>query len=212
MTQLARSFLGQRSPIFTHRGQQLLKEVKITEKTDFDQWILIEHPESEYEAQVCGPVSHEDISRITKELKSDRAPGVDGILTDMVKSASSKFMSKFTELINEILHEGYVPDSLQTGKMTLIDKKEPSLDKQKKRPLTVSSVFLSVVTKLIHERMSTICEEQGFYGSVQYGFRKKRSTTDCVFIILAAIRKAKRKHRSISIAFCDIAKVYDSVC
>ena len=51
-----------------------------------------------------------------------------------------------------------------------------------------------------------------FYGSVQYRFRKKRSMTDCVFITLAVIRKAEWKHRSISIAFCDIAKTYDSVC
>ena len=130
----------------------------------------------------------------------------------MVKSSSNKYMAKFTELITDILHEGYVPDSLQTGKMTLIDKKEPSLDIQKKQPLTDSSVFLSVVTKLIHERMNSFCKEQGFYGSVQYGFRKKHSTTDCVFIILAAICKAQRKHRSISIVFWDKAKLYDSVC
>ena len=51
-----------------------------------------------------------------------------------------------------------------------------------------------------------------FYGMVQYGFRSGRSTTDCIFAILAVIREAKRQHRSISIAFCDLAKAYDSIC
>ena len=60
--------------------------------------------------------------------------------------------------------------------------------------------------------MDPICKEQGFYGSVPYGFRSERSTTDCVFVILALIREARRKHRTISIAFCDLAKAYDSVC
>ena len=96
--------------------------------------------------------------------------------------------------------------------MTLIDKKEPSLEVAKKRPITVSSVMLSMVTKIVQKRMDSICEREGFYGPVQYGFRSRKSTVDCVFMILAALRKAKRKHQSISLAFCDIAKAYDSVC
>ena len=47
---------------------------------------------------------------------------------------------------------------------------------------------------------------------IQYGFRQKRSTTDCVLIILAAFRSAKRKKQCMSLAFCDIARAYDSVC
>ena len=57
-----------------------------------------------------------------------------------------------------------------------------------------------------------ICELEGFYGEVQYGFRKNRSTADCDFLILTAIRTAKRKNRTFSGAFCDIAKTYDSIC
>ena len=79
---------------------------------------------------------------------------------------------------------GEVPSLLKTGNMTLIDKVK---DKQ---PLTVSSIFLSVI---------------------QYGFRSERSTTDCVFLILAVIREERQNHRTISIAFCDLAKAYDSV-
>ena len=34
---------------------------------------------------------------------------------------------------------------------------------------------------------------------------------DCVFILLAATRKAKKKNWPLSIAFCDIAKAYNSI-
>ena len=70
-------------------------------------------------------------------------------------------------MINGCLASVYVPSSLQTGKMSLIDKKEPSLDVKNKRPLTVSSVLLSVFTKLLHKRMNSVCEREGFYGEVQ---------------------------------------------
>ena len=59
--------------------------------------------------------------------------------------------------------------------------------------------------------MDPICEKKNYYGDIQYGFRSNRSTSDCVFMLLAAIRRAKKKGYRISIAFCDIAKAYDSV-
>ena len=130
----------------------------------------------------------------------------------MLKSSSVMLKSKLTDLINEMLTSGEVATSLQTGRMTLIDKKGPSLEITKKRLLTVSSVILSIITKLFNKRMSAVCEREGFLGSTQYGFRKQRSTTDCVFLLLAPIRKAKQNHRLLSIAFCDLAKAYDSVC
>ena len=130
----------------------------------------------------------------------------------MLKHASMPFIQTFTGVINEILVSGEVPSVLLTGKMTLIDKKTPSLEVSEKWPLTVPNLFLSILTKLLHKRMDPICEEEGFYGTVQYGFRSGRSTSDCVFAILAIIREAKRQHRSILIAFCDLAKAYDSIC
>ena len=59
--------------------------------------------------------------------------------------------------------------------------------------------------------MNMICEKNGYHGKVQYGFRSGRSTSDCVFRLLSAVRKANKKGHTVSIAFCDIAKAYDSV-
>ena len=138
-------------------------------------------------------------------------PGVDGITANMLKLSSLAFRTKLTELVNEIIQEGEVPESLFIGKMTLIDKKEPSLLVGKKCPLCVTSVMLRLVTKILHARMDKVCEREGFYGKVQYGFRKGRSTSECVFMLLAAIRKAKKKKQVLTIAFFDIAKAYNSV-
>jgi len=90
-------------------------------------------------------------------------------------------------VINKILESGEVPSVLLTGKITFIDKKKPSLEVSEKKPLTIPNLFLSVLTKLLHKRMDPICEEEGFYGTVQFGFRSGRSTPDCVFAILAVI-------------------------
>ena len=98
----------------------------------------------------------------------------------MIKNAGENFIDHFTSLINKCFKEGDIPQVFNTGKKTLIDKNEPSLEISKKRPLTVSSVMLCI----LHARMNEICERKRLYGIVQYRFRKQRSTADCVFIIL----------------------------
>lgn len=55
-----------------------------------------------------------------------------------------------TDLVNQILTDGSVPEALLVGKMTLIDKKAPSLYVNQKLPLTVSCVMLSIITKVLH--------------------------------------------------------------
>ena len=212
VTEVAKMALGQKSKLFTSRGQQLIKEVTILTEKNYQKWIPKEREEFEFEHEVCKKVLVEDVKKVVKEIKSDRASGVDRVSATMLQAASEKGLKLLTSLVNESIQEGRVPEILQVGKMTLIDKKEPSLEVNKKRPLTVSSVVLSVLTKIVHKRMNEICEREGFYGHIQYGFRQKRSTVDCVFMILAALRAAKRKHKAISLAFCDIAKAYDTVC
>ena len=160
---------------------------------------------------MCAPVSESHIQEVISGLKNERSPGVDNITSSMLKLAGPEALKFITSLVNDILREGKVPESLLTGKITLIDKKKPSLLVLGKRPLTVSSVLLNLITKIVHARMDLICKREGFYGPVQFGFRKGISTSDCVFILLAAIRRAKKKNHTISLAFCDITKPYDSV-
>ena len=91
--------------------------------------------------------------------------------------------------------------SLNTGKMTLIDKKEASLKVKEKRPIKVSSLLLSVITKTINMRMLKVCERENMFGETEYGFRPVRSTTDCILLLLATVKKAKKKGFKISVAF-----------
>ena len=167
VTEMAKVSMGQTSKIFTSRGQQLLKEVTIKNDCAFEKWCPKERDEFEYQDEVCQPVGVADVMEVIKSLKIDRAPGIDNVTPSMLKGASTSFIGKLTEVVNESLKEGKVPASLLVGKMTLIDKKELSLDVAKKRPITVSSVMLSMVTKIVQKRMDTICEREGFYGPVQ---------------------------------------------
>ena len=194
LQQLALIFSGQESPIFSHRNEQLLKEMNVKSSKNWKDWIIPENDEDMYEDmyedEVCAPVTVAQVLEHISKLKNERSPGTDNLTTSMIKHAGPGALAFLTNL-----QEGKVPESLQTGKMTLIDKKKPSLLVSGKQPVTVSSVVLSIITKVIHSRMDPICEREGFYGPVQFGFRKGKSTSDCVFILLSAIRRAKKKNQ-----------------
>ena len=61
------------------------------------------------------------------------------------------------------------------------------------RPITVPSNLLRLVTVRMADTMSKLAEDNGIHGPEQFGFRKKHSTLDAVFVLSTMMRKAKTK-------------------
>ena len=211
LREISKIFKGQRSRIFEFKGEQLVAASYKINHTDQEDWITKEADATEHESEVCSPVLKSKIIELIGKLKDTRASGIDNIPTMLFKNASELYYDRLTEMINRCLTSGQTPQILNVGKMTLIDKKEASMQISKKRPLTVSSQLQSIITKVLNERMNKICERMGYFGTTQYGFRSSRSTSDCIFLLLRAITKARKKKYKISVAFCDLTKAYDSV-
>ena len=55
--------------------------------------------------------------------------------------------------------------------------------------------------------MMDIVEQEGLLGEEQFGFRRKRSTIDAIFVLTRMLQKAKRQRKSFAAAFLDISKV-----
>jgi hypothetical protein len=72
------------------------------------------------------------------------------------------------------------------------------------RPISLTSCLCKVLEMIVNKRL----EERNLLPSQQYGFRKKRSTTD-VLIILENISRNHQKRQSTAMVFLDISKAYD---
>lgn len=142
VTELAKMSLGMKLKIFTTRGEQLVKEVLVKSATNYERQIPKDREEFAYEKEVCYPTNEGEVREVIRSLKLDRAAGVYNVSSAMGKGTSPTMITLVTGIINESLMEGNVPGSLQVGKMTLIDKQEPSLEVSQKHPITVSSVIL----------------------------------------------------------------------
>ena len=102
---------------------------------------------TEYEQDVCSPITPKALTELISKLKTNRAPGVDGITSSMLLHASPLAIQMLTSLFNEMMSLGLTPESLNVGKITLIDKKQSSLCVNNKRPLIVSSIILYLFTR-----------------------------------------------------------------
>ena len=127
------------------------------ESSNWKGWIIPESDPTEHEAG--DPVTSALIRKLINELKTERAPRIDGVSSQMLTCAGQGALDLLTCMYN-MLSIGTVPELLSTGGMTLIDKKQPSQLVPGKRPLMVSSVVLNIFTKIVHERMNKICEER----------------------------------------------------
>ena len=127
LQELSKIFKGQRSKIFESRGEQLVAAAYTMHHKDQKDWVGPIEDADRHEQEVCQPVSLNQVMDLVAKHKDSRASGIDGIPTRLFKNASGMFYEMMTDMINDCLESGTSPQCLNTGRMTLIDKKEPSL-------------------------------------------------------------------------------------
>ena len=79
------------------------------------------------------------------------------------------------------------------------------------RPISLTQCALKLFEKCILEVISTTVEDMNFLPDFQFGFRKNKSTIDCLVILQQKIHRSFQRKQYFAAAFVDIAKAYDNV-
>ena len=85
------------------------------------------------------------------------------------------------------------------------------MDLSNRRPLAVINGLQHMLAMRHNNKLSTVVEREGLLGENQFGFRKGRSTTDALFVLLTMVQKCKLKSSKLTMSFLDIQKAYDRV-
>lgn len=108
------------------------------------------------------PISEEAICEIQRSLKHS-APGPDGLTVAHFKTLSPKLLCVVYIIM---LLSGYVPPALKLCRTTLIPKSQDTAKIGNWRPITVSSIILRVLNKILASRLGHLK-----INSSQRGFR-----------------------------------------
>ena len=114
-------------------------------------------------------------------------------------------------LFNKILDLEYFPSVWAIGNVVPVFKKGDKSDANNYRGITIISCLGKLFTKIMNNRINRFVEEKNILSDVQYGFRKDRSTIDCLFIVKGLIDIMFSKGLKLYVCFIDYEKAYDLI-
>ena len=152
--------------------------------------------------------SVEELSKAIDILASGKAPGNDGIPTELIKHFKTTLLLPLHEVLCQCWQEGAVPQDTRDSKIiTLHKNKGERNDCNKYRGISLLSIVGKVFARVILIRLQKLAER--IHPESQCGFRAERSTIDMVFSLRQLQEKSREHHMPLYIAFIDLTKAFD---
>ena len=132
-------------------------------------------------------VTSNEMEDILKDVSYNKSPGLDGIYSEHMKFAGQQLPVLLSILMSAILVHGYVPKyMLKSLIIPIIKNKNKRIsDKDNYILICLANVFAKVVEKVLYSRMDGYLQ----FTSNQFGFKRKRWTEMCVFVLKELISK-----------------------
>ena len=114
------------------------------------------------------------------------------------------------KLFNYIFSSGNFPKEWATGEIIPIFKKGDKQLAENYRGITLLSCAGKLFTSILNNRLNEWAEGNDVFCEVQFGFRKERATTDCMFILHGLIEHLFSKSKPLYCSFIDLQRAFDT--
>ena len=164
------------------------------------------------------PSEGEDVEAFTREelvevlatLGPKKAPGLDGITTEVLRKAWPHVQDLFVHTVNLMLSSGSFPSRWKIANVRLIPKKNDTdtTDIKAFRPISLLSVIGKIAEKLVLKRLKAFFDHTNFLCTKQYGFVKGKCTTDLLWDVGNRISEMHSKY--VIAILLDISGAFDN--
>ena len=154
-------------------------------------------------------ISLYEIRMALKQLKNNKAPGDDGITSELLKAGGTPVLKVLQKLFNTVLLEGITPEAWNRSVVVLFFKKGDNTLLKNYRPISLLSHVYKLFSRVITNRLERRLDD--FQPSEQAGFRKGYSTIDHIHTLRQVIQKTEEYNLPLCLAFVDYEKAFDSV-
>ena len=154
--------------------------------------------------------SLEELNKAIDGLPTGKAPGLDGIPAEVIKSAKGPLLEHLHALLCQCWVEGDVPQDMRDCNIiTLYKNKGDRSDCNNYRGISLLSIVGKVFARVVLNRLQKLADR--VYPESQCGFRSERSTIDMIFSLRQLQEKCREQKQSLYIAFIDLTKAFDLV-
>lgn len=159
--------------------------------------------------------NNEELEKAVKSMRNKRAPGPDGIPSEVLKAVFRLSPHLMLDMYNACLKAGVFSARWKVSRLVLISKGkgDPEMPSSY-RPLCMLDTAGKVFEKLIRSRLNTAIQAAGDLSPLQYGFRTGRSTIDATLEITEAVRRAEDHNnysrRVVLLVMLDVKNAFNS--
>ena len=156
--------------------------------------------------------TEEEVQNIIKHFNPKKAPGEDGISSEILLRVFELFPSFITKMYNECLVKGYFPKIWKKTVIIPITKpgKEQSSEVSKYRPISLINVAGKVLEKLLIERILHRIYTHSLMNSNQYGFTPQKGTVDAAMDVKNFISQSIREKKCVTMVSLDVRGAFDA--
>ena len=157
------------------------------------------------------PMSLEEVQEAVGQLRSGKAPGVDGVVNEVLKYGGEGMERALHKLFTIFFERERVPADWTRGLVVPLYKDGDKHEVDNYRGITLLSVVGKLYTVVLNNRLSKWCEKRGVLVDEQAGFRVNRSTVDQIYALREVIQGRRKTRLDSYCCFLDIKKAYDTV-
>lgn len=137
-----------------------------------------------------------DIELVRKNLANNKAPGIDGIPSEVIKTFLKIKPEIFGQAVDQWLEQGTFPDEGKIARIVLLPKPGKTREESGAfRPICLINTLAKAFESIINLRINDISRKNRLISENQYGFRKGKSTIEAIMRIQNVIDTERSKTR-----------------
>lgn len=197
---------------FSNIGKILANEIIVSTTTAYGQNYNFDSPNVQpLSSFVLLNTDQDEVHRVLMSLKSDSAPGWDGITVNFLKTAHALVVPIITHLANQCFEHAIYPNALKLAFITPVHKSGDRANPSNYRPISVLPSISKIMERLINSRLLSYLNKNNLLSPSQYGFRQKMSTEDAVLALASAVTSQVDSGGKCLAVFLDLQKAFDTV-
>ena len=202
------SVKGQNNEILTShndilkRWEEFYTELYSSDRTTFE--YFDEDPNDPIPTVLLSEVNH-----CLSLLKSNKAPGPDGITSEMLSAGGEQLRVWLKDLINVIIETRDIPHQLVISEIITLFKKGDLLECGNYRPISLLCHIYKLLMMVIYLRIKDPLTKA--LQPSQAAYQQGRGTIEQIQTMQQIIEKCNEFNRSCVICFVDFTKAFDSV-
>ena len=156
-------------------------------------------------------ITEEEVLKELKNLKPNKAPGIDGLHPRVLKEMAEELAHPLTLIYQKSLTSGELPNHWLQAIITPIFKKGSRTSAENYRPVSLTCILCKILEKMIVKQIIHHVKVNQLASARQHGFTAGKSVTTNLLEVMNIWTEAIMHNIPVDVLYLDYQKAFDCV-